>query len=138
MRRILSSTLPAHVGETVRLEGWVHRRRRLAAVTFLVLRDRAGLAQVVVAEETARRLVEGVGEESVVRVTGTVTANPKAPGGVEVTSPAVEVLSTAQTAAGRAVAPDPRRLAADAARPRPDRPAAPAPAGRCCGSRRRP
>ncbi|WP_088313424.1 aspartate--tRNA(Asn) ligase [Kineosporia sp. R_H_3] len=97
MRRILSSTLPEHVGGTVRLEGWVHRRRRLAAVTFLVLRDRAGLAQVVVADEAVRRLVEGVGEESVVRVTGTVTANPKAPGGVEVTSPAVEVLSTAQT-----------------------------------------
>ena len=97
MRRILTSALPEHVGEPVLLEGWVHRRRRLAAVTFLVLRDRGGLAQVVLSEEAARRLVEGVGEESVVRVTGTVTANAKAPGGVEVTSPAVEVLSTAQT-----------------------------------------
>jgi nondiscriminating aspartyl-tRNA synthetase len=30
------------------LEGWVHRRRELGAVTFLILRDRSGLGQVVV------------------------------------------------------------------------------------------
>ena len=49
MQRTLSAELP-HVtpGQTVRLQGWVHRRRELAALTFLVVRDRTGLAQVVV------------------------------------------------------------------------------------------
>ena len=37
----------AEPGSTVRLQGWVHRRRELAALTFLVVRDRSGLAQVV-------------------------------------------------------------------------------------------
>src|SRR6188472_2206068 len=48
MRRTLTSALPATTpGEQVRLQGWVHRRRELAKVTFLVVRDRSGLAQVV-------------------------------------------------------------------------------------------
>ena len=47
--RTLCSDLPhAEPGSTVRLQGWVHRRRELAALTFLVVRDRTGLAQVVV------------------------------------------------------------------------------------------
>lgn len=81
----LSSTAP---GSPVVLEGWVHRRRELARVTFLVLRDRSGLAQVV--------LPAGAGlppEETTVRVTGTATANAQAPGGVEVTQAYVESLT---------------------------------------------
>ena len=46
----LTTTAP---GTPVRLEGWVHRRRELARVTFLVLRDRSGLAQVVLPPGTA-------------------------------------------------------------------------------------
>lgn len=97
MRRTLTADLPLHVGETVRLEGWLHRRRRLAAVTFLVVRDRTGLAQVVLTDAETRRLVDGIGEESVVRIGGTVVASPKAPGGVELTCPDVEVLAPSQT-----------------------------------------
>ncbi len=47
--RTLARELPhAAAGQPVLLQGWVHRRRELAAVTFLVVRDRTGLAQVVV------------------------------------------------------------------------------------------
>jgi nondiscriminating aspartyl-tRNA synthetase len=81
----LTTTAP---GDAVVLEGWVHRRRELARVTFLVVRDRSGLAQVV--------LPAGAGvppEETTVRVSGTATANPQAPGGVEVTDAVVEPLT---------------------------------------------
>ena len=45
--RTLCHELPAATpGEEVTLEGWVHRRRELSRVTFLVVRDRSGLAQV--------------------------------------------------------------------------------------------
>ena len=47
MKRILTTELAAHAGERVLLQGWLHRRRELSRVSFLVLRDRAGLAQVV-------------------------------------------------------------------------------------------
>ncbi len=89
MPRILSTQLAAHAGEPVTLAGWVHRRRQLKSVAFLVLRDRAGLAQVV----AAPALLAGFPEESVVRVTGLAKANPGAPGGVEVVEPVIEPLS---------------------------------------------
>ena len=75
-------------GTSVTLEGWVHRRRELARVTFLVVRDRSGLAQVVLPAGT-----DVPPEETTVRVTGTATANAQAPGGVEVTDASVEALT---------------------------------------------
>lgn len=95
MRRILSSELPAHAGHDVVLAGWVHRRRQLGAVSFLVVRDRAGLAQVVIRDEAGRDALRGIGEESAVRVSGPAVANPAAPGGVELVDPVLEVLAPA-------------------------------------------
>ena len=89
MRRTLCTDLPTTTaGSDVMLEGWVHRRRELARVTFLVLRDRSGLAQVVLPAGTPVPP-----EETTVRVTGTATATPQAPGGVEVTDAVVEALT---------------------------------------------
>ena len=91
--RVLCSDLSAtEPGSTVRLQGWVHRRRELAALTFLVLRDRTGLAQVVV-RPTAGGMSEVPPEETTVEVVGTATANPQAPGGIEVTEPTIRALS---------------------------------------------
>jgi nondiscriminating aspartyl-tRNA synthetase len=89
MRRVLSADLAAHAGAVVLLQGWVHRRRLLKSVAFLILRDRAGLAQVVAAPDA----LHGFGEETAVAVTGRVAANPAAPGGVEVVDPVIEALS---------------------------------------------
>ncbi|GAA3284677.1 aspartate--tRNA(Asn) ligase [Dactylosporangium vinaceum] len=89
--RVLSSDLAEHSGAEIRLAGWVHRRRVLARVTFLILRDRAGLAQVVVPAGVAVPP-----EESVIEVTGTVVANSAAPGGFEVAYTAIEVLAEAE------------------------------------------
>jgi nondiscriminating aspartyl-tRNA synthetase len=86
--RTLAAALPhATPGDQVRLQGWVHRRRELSALTFLVLRDRSGLAQVVVKDGQPVP-----SEETPVEVVGTATANPQAPGGVEVTEPTVTAL----------------------------------------------
>ena len=82
MERILTSELAAHAGERVLLQGWLHRRRELSRVSFLVLRDRAGLAQVVVGHSAASLL-----PETVLEVEGVAVANEQAPGGVEVHEP---------------------------------------------------
>lgn len=87
-RTLCTSLATAEPGSAVTLEGWVHRRRELARVTFVVLRDRTGLAQVVLPAGTVVPP-----EETVVRVTGTATASPQAPGGVEVTDATVEPLT---------------------------------------------
>lgn len=75
------------------IEGWIHRRRQLAAITFLVIRDRSGLAQVVITDESMRAVVAELPEESVVRIQGIVVANSSAPGGLELIDPSVTSLS---------------------------------------------
>jgi nondiscriminating aspartyl-tRNA synthetase len=94
LARTLAAQLPEVApGSQVRLAGWVHRRRVLATVTFLILRDRSGLAQVVVRDTGALAVLQECGEETVVTVTGTATRNPAAPGGTEVTRPRITLLS---------------------------------------------
>ncbi|MGO8895058.1 MAG: aspartate--tRNA(Asn) ligase, partial [Streptosporangiaceae bacterium] len=94
LSRTLAARLPsAAPGSQVRIEGWVHRRRDLGAVTFLIVRDRSGLAQVVVRDPQARQVVRRCGEETVVAITGAATPNPSAPGGAEVTEPLIALLS---------------------------------------------
>ena len=93
--RVLAADLPAHVGEQVTIAGWLHRRRELKSVTFLIVRDRSGLAQVVLDSRNVRTdsSAAGLSEETVVAVTGTAVANQQAPGGVELTEPLVTPLS---------------------------------------------
>jgi nondiscriminating aspartyl-tRNA synthetase len=94
--RVLSAELPKHIGERVTIAGWLHRRRELKSVTFLIIRDRAGLAQVVLPSGlagTPRSGPEFATEETVLQVEGLVVANPQAPGGAELTEPVLTQLS---------------------------------------------
>lgn len=64
-----------NVGETVTLAGWVQRSRRMGALTFVDLRDRYGITQLVFNEETSAELCERankIGREFVIQITGTV------------------------------------------------------------------
>ncbi|GHE26265.1 aspartate--tRNA(Asp/Asn) ligase [Streptosporangium violaceochromogenes] len=92
-RRVLAAELPRRIGHQVTVQGWLHRRRTLKSVAFLILRDRSGLAQAVVTGPEAAAVAGGHPEETVLQITGTVTANPRAPGGAELTRPAVSALS---------------------------------------------
>lgn len=87
--RVLCADLGSHVGEQVIVAGWVHRVRDLGGVSFVVLRDRSGTVQLVYNEP-----IEFTAE-SVLRVQGTVTANDKAPTGLEIAVEATNVVATA-------------------------------------------
>ncbi|WP_304953637.1 aspartate--tRNA ligase [uncultured Alistipes sp.] len=94
-----------NVNQTVTLAGWVQKVRNLGAMTFIDLRDRYGLTQIVVEEHSpaeARETAARVGREWVLQVTGRViereSKNPKMPtGDIEVTAERIEVLNEAQT-----------------------------------------
>ncbi len=94
----------AHVGETVRLAGWVHRVRDHGGVLFIDLRDHYGVTQIIAdADSPAFRDVERVRAEWVIRIDGVVKArapelvNPKIPTGeIEVFIRELEVLSEAE------------------------------------------
>lgn len=93
MERTLAAELLAHVGQRVRLAGWLHHQRQLAQVAFVLVRDRSGIAQVVVVDPPTRAAVADLLPETVVEVEGTVTANGQAPAGVELTAPTIEVVT---------------------------------------------
>jgi nondiscriminating aspartyl-tRNA synthetase len=91
--RVLAAGLSQHVGEQVAVAGWLHRKRQLKSVTFLIVRDRTGLAQVVLTSDQAASAGAGdLPEETVIRVTGLVKANAQAPGGAEITDPALTLV----------------------------------------------
>ena len=90
-------------GQSVRLSGWINRKRDHGGLVFVDLRDHYGLTQLVFAPETPGfSTIERLRAESVIRIDGDVvartpeTVNPNlATGEVEVRVRAVEVLSEA-------------------------------------------
>lgn len=94
----------AATGETVRLSGWVHRKRDHGGVLFVDLRDHYGITQVVAdSDSPALPLLEALRVESVVTIDGEVkarnaaTVNPNlATGEIEVFARGVTVLSRAE------------------------------------------
>ena len=93
--RVWTDELGGRVGERVQLEGWLHRLRRLAGVSFLILRDAHGTGQVVVQDPELVERLARLNNKSVLGVAGTVVAEPQAPGGVEIHDPVVTVISAA-------------------------------------------
>lgn len=95
LRRSRTIEVTQHVGDRVRLAGWIHHQRQLARVTFLLLRDASGITQVVVEDQTIREQLQGLPNETVVELVGAVVASEQAPGGFEVHEPTVRVLGEA-------------------------------------------
>ncbi|HEX6551882.1 MAG TPA: aspartate--tRNA(Asn) ligase [Ktedonobacteraceae bacterium] len=95
MERIRTVEVGEHVGERVRVAGWLHSLRRLGGVNFLVVRDGWGIVQVVTESEAELGpLQDGVlGVESIVAVEGVVVSEAQAPGGVELHQPRIEVIT---------------------------------------------
>jgi aspartyl-tRNA synthetase len=93
----------ADTGQTVRLSGWIHRKRDHGGLMFVDLRDHYGLTQLVLSPETPGfEVVERLRAESVIRIDGEVvarsaeTVNPNLPTGeVEIRVKSVDVLSEA-------------------------------------------
>ncbi|MBQ9887962.1 MAG: aspartate--tRNA ligase [Bacteroidales bacterium] len=92
-------------GREVTLAGWVQKSRRLGGMTFIDLRDRYGITQLVVdaaAPEELKEAADSLGREWVLQVTGKVcerqSKNPKMPtGDIEIQVAAIKVLNKAQT-----------------------------------------
>ena len=91
-----------HVGQTVTLNGWVHKRRDHGGIYFIDLRDRYGLTQIVLPESIADKIKPG--PETVLSVRGEVVArdadniNPdRKTGEIELAVEHAEILSAAKT-----------------------------------------
>jgi nondiscriminating aspartyl-tRNA synthetase len=90
--RVLSRDLKTHVSEKVVIEGWLHKKRLLGGLTFINIRDRGGLTQVVVKDKSEVEKLRNQQIGTVLHVEGTVVEEPRAPGGVELHDATLEVV----------------------------------------------
>ncbi|HUD10481.1 MAG TPA: aspartate--tRNA(Asn) ligase [Candidatus Saccharimonadales bacterium] len=90
--RILSSEVASHIGEQVHIEGWLHKKRLLGGLTFINVRDRSGLMQVVVQDKSEVEKLRGLQIGTVISVDGKAVEEQRAPGGAEIHEPKLEVL----------------------------------------------
>lgn len=90
--RILSDEVAEHSGKTIRIEGWLHKKRLLGGLTFINVRDRRGLTQVVVKDKDEVEKLRGLQIGTVLAVEGLVKEEPRAPGGAELHDAKLEVL----------------------------------------------
>lgn len=92
MTRTLTKDLSAHIGETITIKGWLHKKRLLGGLNFITLRDRSGIAQNLIDNKDEVEKLRGMQIGTVLALTGVVTADERAPGGAELHEVTVEVL----------------------------------------------
>lgn len=96
--RVTISELKNYVGQTVDLKGWVYNSRSSGKVKFVVLRDGSGLCQCVYFNgECAPEALEEFGkltQETSVHLTGVVKAEPRSPGGFELSGRTLQILGS--------------------------------------------
>ena len=90
--RVLTSELKKHNSKTVELAGWLHKKRLLGGINFIMLRDRGGLAQVLIDDDKEVKKLRALQIGTVLSVKGKVTAEKRAPHGYEIKQPKITVM----------------------------------------------
>lgn len=107
--RMVGGLNAGHEGSSLRLVGWVHRRRDLGGLIFLDLRDRSGLLQVSLGPDWSTReamaTAHRLGAEDVVSVVGTVTLRPEGARNPELSTGEVEFRAQGLTLLNKAATP---------------------------------
>jgi len=92
MKRILVSELLEFADGQVSIKGWLHKKKIMGGITFLQLRDRSGIAQIVVEEKAEVEKLRGLQTGTIIEITAKVKIEERAPSGVELFDPTVQVL----------------------------------------------
>lgn len=83
--------LQKQIEQQVTVHGWLHKKRLLGGLNFLTVRDRSGIAQVLLNDKAELEKLRGLQIGTVLRFSGTVVSDERAPGGVELHDVTVEV-----------------------------------------------
>lgn len=91
MNRLLSNELHMYVGDKVRVRGWLHALRSLGKIHFLIVRDRAGLIQVVIQDPVEFKKIRALQVGSVLEIHAEVSSNPEAHMLIELLDPSIKI-----------------------------------------------
>ena len=83
MQRVLSRNTKDNIGKQVTIEGWIHKKRLLGGLTFVNVRDRSGLTQIVINDKSEVEKLRGLQIGTIVAISGPVVEETRAPGGAE-------------------------------------------------------
>lgn len=89
--RILAKELNKHIGQEVLVKGWLNNMRPFGKLTFLILRDRTGLIQVVIESRDEVKRLSALQPGSVLSIKGQAVLSPQAELGVEIVQPHLTV-----------------------------------------------
>ena len=87
----MSHDVSSHAGKEIKVQGWLHKKRLLGGLNFIVVRDRTGVTQVVIEDEAEVEKLRGLHIGTVLEITGKVYKEPRAPGGAEIRGPKIKV-----------------------------------------------
>jgi nondiscriminating aspartyl-tRNA synthetase len=91
MDRILAAEVAKHANSHVKISGWLHKKRLLGGLNFIVIRDRSGLAQVVLQDESEIAKLRGLQVGTILSIEGKVVSEERAPGGAELHEPKIDI-----------------------------------------------
>jgi len=89
--RILTQDIPSYIDKEVAIAGWVHSIRKQGRISFILLRDRSGVAQIATNSHVIKKYE--LRNESVINATGKIIIDSRAEQGVELKLNEIEVLS---------------------------------------------
>lgn len=100
MERVRTTAVKAHIGERIKVQGWLHAVRRLGGVNFIVLRDGWGTIQAVTEQEADLTPITSsdLQTETLLAIEGLVVTSPQAPGGIELQQPQLIILNEVREA----------------------------------------
>lgn len=90
--RVLSDKLQDYIDQEIHIEGWLHKKRILGGLTFINVRDRKGLIQVVLHDKNEVEKLRGLQIGTILSVDGKVVKEDRSPGGAELHDAVVTVI----------------------------------------------
>jgi asparaginyl-tRNA synthetase len=100
MARVYIEDLAHHVGEEVKISGWLYNKRSSGKIRFIIIRDGSGILQCVMVKgvipEDAFNLFDALTQESSLTVFGKIKKDDRAPGGFEMELSNVEIIQIAK------------------------------------------
>jgi asparaginyl-tRNA synthetase len=100
MARIYIEDLQHHVGEEIKISGWVYNKRSSGKIRFIVVRDGTGILQCVMVKglipDGVFDLFDKLTQETSLTVTGKIKKDERAPGGYEMELSNIEIIHIAK------------------------------------------
>jgi nondiscriminating aspartyl-tRNA synthetase len=90
--RVLVRDVPSHIGEQIEISGWLHKQRKMGGLNFINIRDRSGVVQALIEDKDEVEKLRGLQIGTVLKIVGQVISDDRAPNGVEIHEPKIEVV----------------------------------------------